>query len=292
MKRTPRRPPTACRSRTGWPPSVCAGCWRSTALAAPLFLLTPRFEGAAWDSASLASPGRRTEPPAGSVGFSQSIDLNRSGAVRLSDDEAFRVAVVAPDGQAPPTLAADQRWRGGVLDTYELGRWWNKDMVDTGGLEGRRPPPASSAVAAGRYGLDFTVHASRRRLLSGRTRAHRRGRGPPHPRRFGGPPQARRVARIHAGHGAAAVARIATNTVTSRRPRIDDAPDRSPADVDVFYREPLTRQDVPGLGRVDGRAADPPCRQPGFRHYAGRRCRPWRSRPAPRLRSPRNHGSG
>ncbi len=130
------------------------------ALAAPLFLLTPRFDGQTWDSASLAVPGMHPGAAPGRVGFSSVIDLNQSGPVRLSDDEVFRVAVIAASGQPAHLLPPGQRWRGGVLDAYRQGVWFNGESPDVEALDARKPPRRVSARAAGRFGLVFTVGPS------------------------------------------------------------------------------------------------------------------------------------
>ena len=129
-----------------------------TALATPLFLLTPRIDAPSWDSSALAVAGPHGE--AGSrVGYSQTIDLNRGGDVRLGGEVVFRVNVVVAPGEAVPTLPPDQRWRGGVLDNYVDGRWTNEEMrqqMDLG-IGRRLPPPLAPPLGPGRYRLDFTV---------------------------------------------------------------------------------------------------------------------------------------
>jgi protein-glutamine gamma-glutamyltransferase len=126
------------------------------ALAAPLFLLTPRIQGPPWDSSVMAGSGQRTDILGGRVGFSQQIDLNRDGPVRLTDEEVFRVAVKAQPGLPRPSLPADQYWRGSVLDTYERGRWSNQEMKWQS-YASRPLSPAVPPLGLQRYRLDFTV---------------------------------------------------------------------------------------------------------------------------------------
>ncbi len=147
------RLPFACRMA----PFCLLWTLATAVLAVPLFLLTPRLEGPSWDSSALAVPGPRGEA-GGRVGYSQSIDLNRGGAVRLGGEEVFRVAVVAAPGEAAPELPPGQRWRGGVLDAYVDGRWSNEEVrrqMDVG--FGRKPPVLAPPLGPGRCRLDFTV---------------------------------------------------------------------------------------------------------------------------------------
>lgn len=91
-------------------------------VAFPLFLLTPRFEGPEWDP--LARFGvRRRAVSAARVGFSDEIDLNRTGQLEVDGSTAFTVTVTDRDGRSERALPADQRWRGWVLDRYEEGAW-------------------------------------------------------------------------------------------------------------------------------------------------------------------------
>ena len=129
----------------------------TAALAAPLYLLTPRIEGPNWDSSGLAVPGPRGEA-GGRVGYSQTIDLNRDGPVSLGGEEVFRVEVVAAPSESAPALPPGHAWRGDVLDSYADGRWANEEIkreVDLG--HGRTPPPLAPPLGPGRYRLDFTV---------------------------------------------------------------------------------------------------------------------------------------
>jgi protein-glutamine gamma-glutamyltransferase len=126
------------------------------ALAAPLFLLTPRIQGPPWDSSVMASSGRREGVLGDSAEFSQQMDLNRDGPVRLTDEEVFRVAVEAAPDLPAPTLPADQHWRGGVLDTYDRGRWTNQEIQSLS-YPNAHPSPLAPAAGPGIYRLDFTV---------------------------------------------------------------------------------------------------------------------------------------
>ena len=125
------------------------------ALATPFFLITPRLQEGPWDSSIMAPSNRRGGLLGNADGFSQQMDLNRDGPVRLSDDEVFRAAVRAGPGQPLPTLPADQYWRGNVLDTYDRGRWTNLEAQAQGFASGKTWDPLPPQP--GRYYLDFTV---------------------------------------------------------------------------------------------------------------------------------------
>jgi protein-glutamine gamma-glutamyltransferase len=123
-----RSAPEAGSSAKG---SVVAWLWFSlrwtlgvSLLALPLFLLTPRAEGPEWEPWSrfgYREPATKTAH----TGFSEEIDLNRSGLLQLDDAVAFQVTVTDPEGRPTRGLPGDQRWRGVVLDRYENGRWRN-----------------------------------------------------------------------------------------------------------------------------------------------------------------------
>ena len=196
------------------------------------------------------------------MGFSQVIDLNRIGPVRLSDDEVFRVAVVAATGQPAPVLPSGQRWRGGVLDVYRQGVWFNGETPDEETLEARKPPRRVPARATGRFGLDFNVGptaggcflAEPVRTAGDADRLTRvESEDPKRPGELGVSSRGPVLPAFY--HGSHDYHYLQTAFV-------DSDPDRSPADIDAFYRDPLVHEQVPGLTewttRLLGRlAADP-----------------------------------
>lgn len=94
-------------------------------LALPLFLLTPKLGETAWSPFSL----NRTGPAV--VAYADSMDLNRVGRLRPTDQEAFKVEA-RDAGDGPKTdIDLEQRWRGAVLDHYQGGRWFNRDQTAT-----------------------------------------------------------------------------------------------------------------------------------------------------------------
>jgi hypothetical protein len=98
-----------------WAPAVAV-------LVVPLFLLTPRFEVQEWDP--LARFGVKNNKEAATTGFSEEIDLRRTGRLELDNSLAFTVRVTdSSSGKPVRSLSGDQRWRGMVLDKYENGVW-------------------------------------------------------------------------------------------------------------------------------------------------------------------------
>src|SRR5262249_2075913 len=83
-----------------------------------LFLLTPRFGNQNWNLLNPAQTRGQME-----TGYSPTMDLNQTGEVKVSDEEAFQVKVEKADGQPKLDLDPQQRWRGTTLDLYDNGRW-------------------------------------------------------------------------------------------------------------------------------------------------------------------------
>ncbi len=141
------------------------------ASAAPFFLLTPRIQGPPWDSSALA-PSQRAGVLADHPAFSQNIDLNLDGPVRLTDEEVFRAKAESVEGQQAPALPPDQHWRAGVMDIYERGRWANQEVkleIYAGGnLKPSVPEPHPGKLLSRLY--DWI---ERRLLRFGRTGPHR-----------------------------------------------------------------------------------------------------------------------
>ena len=85
------------------------------------FLVTPRTGGPSWDP--YARFGVSTAGVQALSGFSDAIDLNRTGELELDDEAAFTVTASYPDGEPKTDIGSGQRWRGVVLDRYRNGRW-------------------------------------------------------------------------------------------------------------------------------------------------------------------------
>jgi hypothetical protein len=101
-------------------------------LAGPLFLLTPRSEEAPWDP--MRRFGMQPERREGAqTGFSEEIDLLRTGVLVRDDSPAFSVQVTDPSGRPERALPPDPRWRGIVLDRYEEGLWRSGLTWSSGG---------------------------------------------------------------------------------------------------------------------------------------------------------------
>lgn len=90
-----------------------------TAVALPLFLLTPRSP---FDKLEFGSS--RIE-----IGYAadQMIDLTQTGELKENPETAFEVQVTHADGRPKTDLSAESRWRGSVLVTY-TGGTWRRDM--------------------------------------------------------------------------------------------------------------------------------------------------------------------
>jgi len=90
-------------------------------LAIPLFLLSPRSDQPDWDP--LAGFGVRAQRKESRTGFSDELDLRRTG--RLVPDETIAFTVQTRDGQGRrrDLLPADALFRGSVLDRYENSTW-------------------------------------------------------------------------------------------------------------------------------------------------------------------------
>jgi hypothetical protein len=125
-------------------------------LAWPLFLLLPRFEGAEWEPLARFAARRPAERTA-VTGFSDEIDLNRTGRLSLDDSLAFRVVVV-DTGTPRSSLPGDQRWRGIVLDRYEERQGiWRSELSWPAGAPLTRTFGELPAPAAGEMLLQFEV---------------------------------------------------------------------------------------------------------------------------------------
>jgi transglutaminase-like putative cysteine protease len=133
-----------------------AGRWTLlvAGLALGLFLLTPRADGPGWDPLQRFGPGPSTGSRA-ETGFSEEINLNRTGSLEVNDEVAFTVAATDARGQPKLDLPADQRWRGVVLDRYEEGVWTGSRRLPFGGLHRRSQQLPD--LGPGQFFLTFTV---------------------------------------------------------------------------------------------------------------------------------------
>lgn len=103
-------------------------------LAFLLFLLLPRGGESTWDPFTLSKADGTL-----STGYTQGINLNRTGKVQLSDAVAFEVYVEDAQHRPKLDLPADQRWRGSVLDHYDDGRWDSRSHMAPKQPAGARP---------------------------------------------------------------------------------------------------------------------------------------------------------
>lgn len=104
-----------------------------------LFLLTPRSDQPEWDPLSWFGM-RQQRFGMSRIGFSEEIDLSRSG--RLIPDESIAFWVESRDklGQLTDQLTSDSRFRGVTLDRYEQGVW-RSESAWMGGLFPARVRP-------------------------------------------------------------------------------------------------------------------------------------------------------
>jgi transglutaminase-like putative cysteine protease len=111
-------------------------------IAAVLFVLTPRHLGLGWEENVIRSMQLQS-----GLGDS-TLDLNRTGSLRLSQEIAFEVKAEDANGLPKLNLNSGQRWRRNILNHYEAGRW---SYVPRGAAEGRRnrqPTAADNAANA------------------------------------------------------------------------------------------------------------------------------------------------
>jgi transglutaminase-like putative cysteine protease len=132
-----------------------------TVVALALFLLTPRRDGPGWDPLtqfrevkSLGSTG-----PA-QTGFTEEINLNRTGQVEIDDEVAMTVVATEAQGQPKLDLSPEQRWRGTVLDNYADGLWTSDLRLPRGGTM-MRPQRRLPDLGPTQYFLTFTVEPQR-----------------------------------------------------------------------------------------------------------------------------------
>ncbi len=110
------------------------GFWRTATMTLPiavaamaLSMLMPRVTDAKWEYGSLANrlqTGYSDERPA--------IDLNLSGELNVSDEEAFTVRVETANGRPKLDLSPAQRWRGTTFNFYDRGKWQNRNWASYG----------------------------------------------------------------------------------------------------------------------------------------------------------------
>jgi transglutaminase-like putative cysteine protease len=109
-------------------------------LALPLFLLTPRLEESDWDP--LSRFGMKPNRESARMGFSEEINLKRTGRLEPDDSPAFTVRVTDVSGKPIRGLRSDTRWRGMVLDRYEDGIWRSESEMAWPRLARKAPPEA------------------------------------------------------------------------------------------------------------------------------------------------------
>jgi hypothetical protein len=104
-----------------------------------LYLLLPRVREGTWQPFTAFSKG--TNPPL-QTGFTEQIDLNRTGQVEVNEEVALTVTATAADGTPKLDLPDEQRWRGGQLDGYQGGLWRSSYILPPGS----DPPQGTGTV--------------------------------------------------------------------------------------------------------------------------------------------------
>jgi hypothetical protein len=106
-----------------------------------LFLALPRLGQGAWEPFTLFG-GRGALNARWQTGFSEQIDLNRTGEVEVNEEVALTVTATDAQGEPKPDLPDGQRWRGAVLDYYHGGCWRNGYLAPLANL----PPRGTGSV--------------------------------------------------------------------------------------------------------------------------------------------------
>ncbi|GIW79281.1 MAG: hypothetical protein KatS3mg105_1088 [Gemmatales bacterium] len=123
--------------------------------AAILLIVLPRTDSQ-WDPYTLTTRHRLVS------GYSEGMDLNRSGRLYLSSQPAFEIVAKTVDGRPKNDLSPQQRWRGSVMDHYQNGKWFNRSEVLRPWRGGevdanRRNETPFSALAEDALVIRFTV---------------------------------------------------------------------------------------------------------------------------------------
>jgi transglutaminase-like putative cysteine protease len=127
-------------------------------VAVPLFLITPRREGAEWDPFQRFGI-KRESGPSSSTGYSDEMDLRRGGSVKVDDSPAFTVTAEDEYGRFKTDLPLDQRWRGVALDKYQDGVWTGYRVPE--GTTLFRTPVREPSPGDGMFQLTYTVQPRR-----------------------------------------------------------------------------------------------------------------------------------
>jgi hypothetical protein len=94
-----------------------------------LYLVLPRVPEGTWQPLAAFSKG--TSPPA-QTGFSEQIDLNRTGQVEVNEEVALTVTATDSRGDPKLDLPEGQRWHGAGLDSYQGGLWKSGYVLPAG----------------------------------------------------------------------------------------------------------------------------------------------------------------
>lgn len=132
------------------------------AVALAVSLTTPRIGDTPWEYGTIANRLRT-----GVSDDRPSIDLNQTGQLRPSSEEAFSVTATMPGGRPKLDVSPTQRWRAATFNFYDRGKWENRRWVsgsDTARGKSIGPARPQSVTPRGRLGVPFDVPTSLPRL--------------------------------------------------------------------------------------------------------------------------------
>lgn len=133
--------------------------WTAAVTGMTIFLtwLTPKPGAIVWDP--FVQLGTHSRAVQAQTGYAVEIDLNQTGTIALNDAIAFTVAVTDARGAPKNDLSGDQRWRGGILDIYESGKWLNPYRSGSIGMGLRRTqlPTELPDLGPDRFYFSFRV---------------------------------------------------------------------------------------------------------------------------------------
>lgn len=115
----------ATANRQAWipPGSFSSVGWTLllTGFSVVIFLVTPRSDTTSWNP--LLRFGQARGGGVGSTGFSEQMNLNRTGEIEVNSDVAFTLDASDAEGKPFLALPTEQRFRGAILEHYENGIW-------------------------------------------------------------------------------------------------------------------------------------------------------------------------
>jgi hypothetical protein len=115
-----------------------------------LYVLTPRIEGPEWDP--LARFGVNPPKIRMQTGFSDEMDLWRTGRIRNDTSAAFTFRIENREGRPVRGIQENQRFRGLIFDQYNDGKW--RVSAELKGFK-QAPPLGASTLVVERSDVVF-----------------------------------------------------------------------------------------------------------------------------------------